>query len=133
MDANKILVSEKESYGGNKSIKYFIEYSDNDVVRPLCIMLPQMIGYVKCLHSNKASSFKVSDTRLLKKCIKMLERLSSLVDKEFDSEPVYGDSDKYIKTKIKLYGDKINTNFQDKTVSKENTPMLVINYARFCY
>ena len=33
---------------------------------------------------------------------------------KFDSEPVYGDSDKYIKTKIKLYGDKINTNFQGK-------------------
>ena len=32
---------------------------------------------------------------------------------EFDSETVYGDSDKYIKTKIKSYGDKVNTNFQD--------------------
>ena len=39
---------------------------------------------------------------------------------EFDSEPNYGDNDKYIKTKIKLYGDKINTNFQGKKVPKEN-------------
>ena len=39
---------------------------------------------------------------------------------EVDSEPVYGDSDKYIKTKIKLYGDKVNTNFQGKKVPKEN-------------
>ena len=39
---------------------------------------------------------------------------------EFDSESVYGDNDKYIKTKIKLYGDKINTNFQDKRIPKEN-------------
>ena len=39
---------------------------------------------------------------------------------EFDSEPVYGDNDKYIKTKIKLYGDKINTNFQGKKTPKEN-------------
>ena len=31
---------------------------------------------------------------------------------EFDSEPVYGDSDKYIKTKIKMYEDRVNTNFQ---------------------
>ena len=29
---------------------------------------------------------------------------------KFDSEPVYGDHDKYIKKKIKLYGDKVNTN-----------------------
>ena len=33
---------------------------------------------------------------------------------EYDSEPVYGDNDKYIKAKIKSYGDKVNTNFQDK-------------------
>ena len=40
---------------------------------------------------------------------------------KFDSEPVYGDNDKYIKTKTKLYGDKINTNFQGKKIPKENT------------
>ena len=33
---------------------------------------------------------------------------------KFDSEPVYADNEKYIKTKIKLYGDKINTNFKVK-------------------
>ena len=42
------------------------------------------------------------------------------MNKEFDSEPVYGDNDKYIKTKIKSYGDKINTNFQGKKRPKEN-------------
>ena len=39
---------------------------------------------------------------------------------EFDSEPVYGDNEKYIKTKIKSYGDKVNTNFQGKKIPKEN-------------
>ena len=39
---------------------------------------------------------------------------------EFDSEPVYGDNDKYIKTKIKMYGDGVNTHFQGKKVPKEN-------------
>ena len=43
---------------------------------------------------------------------------------EFDSNTVYGDNDKYIKTKIKMYGDRVNTNFQDKKVLKE---MLHIN------
>ena len=37
----------------------------------------------------------------------------------FDCEPIYGGSDKYIKTKT--YGDKVNTNFQDQKVQKENT------------
>ena len=39
---------------------------------------------------------------------------------KFDSQPIYGDNDKYIKTRIKLYGDKVNTNFQDKRMPKEN-------------
>ena len=39
---------------------------------------------------------------------------------EFDSEPVYGDNEKYIKTKIKSYGDKVNTNFQGNKIPKEN-------------
>ena len=39
---------------------------------------------------------------------------------KFDCEPIYVDNDKYIKTKIKLYGYKINTNFQGKKIPKEN-------------
>ena len=39
---------------------------------------------------------------------------------EFDSEPVYGDNDKYIKTKLKIYEDRVNTNFKDKMVPKES-------------
>ena len=39
---------------------------------------------------------------------------------EFDSEPVYDDNDKYIKTKIKSYEDKVNTNFQGNKIPKEN-------------
>ena len=38
---------------------------------------------------------------------------------KFDSEPVYGDNDKCIKTKIKLYGDNGNTIFQGKKIPKE--------------
>ena len=39
---------------------------------------------------------------------------------EFDSEPVYGDNDKYIKTKIKIYEDRVSTNFQGKKVLNKN-------------
>ena len=116
IDVNKILVSKKESYGTKNSLEYFIGYNDGDVIRPLCIKLPQMIGYVKHFDSNKTMSFKVSDNKLLKKYNKIWEKISNLLDMKFDSEPVYGDADKYIKTKIK----RANTNFQGKKVSKEN-------------
>ena len=105
IDVNKMLVSKKESYGTKNSLKYFIGYNDGDVIRPLCIIIPQMIGYVKHFDSNKTMSFKVSDNKLLKKYNKTLEKVGNLLNIEFDSEPVYGDVDKYIKTKIKIYGD----------------------------
>ena len=44
------------------------------------------------------------------------------MNKEPDSETVYGNSDKHINTNIKLYGDKLNTNFQGKKIPKGNTP-----------
>ena len=58
-----------------------------------------MIGYVKQFDSTKAMSFKVSDNELLKKYTKIWERVSNLINIKFDSEPVYGDNDKYIKKK----------------------------------
>ena len=39
---------------------------------------------------------------------------------EFDRKPIYGDNDKYIKTKIKSHGDKVNTNFHGNVIPKEN-------------
>ena len=47
IDVNKILFSKKEPYGIKKSFKYFIGYNDNDVIRPLCLRLSQMTGYIK--------------------------------------------------------------------------------------
>ena len=38
---------------------------------------------------------------------------------KFDSEHVYGDNVKHIKTKIKLYRGKENTNFCDKKYQKK--------------
>ena len=98
------------------SIKYFIGYNDDDVIRPLCIRLRQMIGFVKHFDSNQTMSLKLSDNKLLKKYNKIWEKISNLLNIEFDSELVYGDGDKYIKIEIKMYGDKENTNFQGKNV-----------------
>ena len=67
-------------------------------------------------------SFKVDDNKLLKKYNKKVqwEIISNLLSIEFDSEPVYGDNDKYIKKKMKKYEDRVNTNFQGKKIPKED-------------
>ena len=65
IDANKIFASKEESYGTKNSLKYFTRY--NDVIRPLCIKLPQMTGYVRKFEGNIAMSFRISNKQLLKK------------------------------------------------------------------
>ena len=48
IDVNRILISKEVVYGTESSPKYFIGYFDeDDVIRPLLLKLPQMIGYLK--------------------------------------------------------------------------------------
>ena len=46
----------------------------------------------------------------------MGKKVKNLLNIKFDSEPVYGDNPKYIKTKIKIYDNNVNTNFHGKKV-----------------
>ena len=122
IDVNNVLVSKKESYGNKNSLKYFIGYNDNDIVRPLCIRLPQMTGYARKINENATMSFIVKDKRLFKKYSKIWEAIEGLMKITFESKPVYGDNDKYIKTKIKIYAGSIITNFHNKKMPKEKAP-----------
>ena len=59
IDVNKILVSKKEQYGKNNSLIYFIGYNDNDLIRPLCLKLSKMTGYIN-KYDNKKNNNNVS-------------------------------------------------------------------------
>ena len=93
-----------------------------------------MIGYVRKFEGNTTMSFKINDSKLLKKYNQIWKKVEKLLRIEFDSKPVYGDNDKYIKTKIKIYGSNVNTNFQGKENAKRKSIMQVFinNNARFC-
>ena len=101
IDVTKILVSKEKPYGTKNSFKYFIGYNDSDVIRPLYVKLPQMAGYVKKRDGNVTMSCKISNKQLLKKYKQIWEKVEKLLKIEFDSKHVYGDDDKYIKTKVK--------------------------------
>ena len=103
------------------AIKYFIGYIDNKEIKPICIRLPQIIGHAKYFDDNKVMSFKVIDKKLLNKYNKIWEKVEELLNVKFESKPIYGEDDKYIKAKIKSYKDKVNTNFQGKKTPKENS------------
>ena len=52
IDVNKILVSKRETYGKYNSLKYFIGYNDNDVIRPLYLFISQTTGYINKFEKN---------------------------------------------------------------------------------
>ena len=76
-DVNKILISKKEPYDTKNSFKYFIGYNDNDVIRPLCIRLPQMTGYARKFDETAMMSFRVKNKQLLKGYNKIWEKLKN--------------------------------------------------------
>ena len=80
-----------------------------------------MTGYARKFDENARMSFKVKNKQLLKNYNKIWEKVEKLSRIDFEIKPVYGDGDKYIKTKVKIYADNMITNFHDKKMPKEKT------------
>ena len=78
IDVNKILVSKKEPYDKNDSLIYFIGYNDNDVIRPFCLTLSKMTGYINEFNKNKNTiimSLRVNGEQLFKKYNKIWKKV----------------------------------------------------------
>ena len=73
-----------------------------------------MTGYARKFDGNTTISFKISNKQLLKRYNQIWKRVEKLLKTEFDSEPVYGNNNKYIKTKIKANNDSMIANFRGK-------------------
>ena len=85
-------------------------------------MFPQMTGYVTKFERNTTMSFKNNDSKLLRKYDQIWKRVEKLLKIEFYSKAIYGENDKYVKTKIKIYDGRVNTNFQGKKIPREKAP-----------
>ena len=67
VDLSKIVVSSKWKISDTKC-KYFCGYLNNDVIQPLCVILPQMSGYIKYFDDGgKNMSFVTDDKEVYKK------------------------------------------------------------------
>ena len=120
VDIKRIALSDKKSLSED-SFKDFIGYRRecNAFPFPLSIGLPQMNAHAKYFDQNsKYMNHLVKDEKILKTFLQMWKKIHSLIKKELNSEPVY--NDKYIKTKIKIYNDKVYTNFQHNKIPKDN-------------
>ena len=120
VDIKRIALSDKKSISED-SFKDFIGYRRecNAFPFPLSIGLPQMNAYGKYFDENcKYMNHLFKDEKILKKFLQMWKKIQSLIKKELNSEPVY--NAKYIKTKIKIYSDKVYTNFEHNKIPKDN-------------
>ena len=58
---NQTVVSDKFKHN-NEGLKYFIGYQEGGIVKPLCIILPQISGYIKYFENvGKNMSFLIKD------------------------------------------------------------------------
>ena len=46
VNIDQIVISDKFNHNNN-DFKYFIGYQEDEIVKPLCIILPKMSGYIK--------------------------------------------------------------------------------------
>ena len=110
IDINKILISKPETYENNMR-KYIIGYNDN-TISPLQLFLPKVTGYLNNLKDGaRKMSFFTNNNEFLERYNAIWEKISDLVKKKFDSDPIY--SNKYIKSKIRSYNNDIITNFRN--------------------
>ena len=82
-----------------------------------------MPAYRKGFDENKFMSFFIKGDQ--KSIIKFDKKVKYRLKKEFDSEPVY--NKKYLKAKIKSYNGKINTNFHNNKIPKEDSKFIFLS------
>ena len=118
VNVDQIVISEKFKHN-NDSFKYFIGYQEGKIVKPLCIILSQMSGYIKYFeYRGMNMSFLIKDDEVWEKYEQIWDLIKNKLGIKFHSEPVY--DKKYLKTKVREYDGVIKTNFLGNDVPKEN-------------
>ena len=116
VEVDKIVVSNKVRVNDDIS-KVFICYMDDNVV-PLCLLLPQMSGWIKYFENGgKNMSFKIEYDELYLKYNEIRNKIKELLGRiKLSSDVVY--DDQYIKTKVKTFK-MVKTLFDDDKIPEE--------------
>ena len=119
VDTGKIVVSDKFRYS-EEGFKYVIGYKENEIVKTLCIILPQMNGYIKYFdNGGKNMSLLIKNSEVWKKYEYIWNVSKDKLNSKFHSQPIY--ENKYLKTKVRKFDGSIKTNFLGNNIPKENT------------
>ena len=116
IDLSKIVVSNKWRIN-DTTYKYLCGYLNNDVIQPLCVILPQMNGYIKYFDDGGKNMSFVTDDEVYKKYNEIWEVVRKLLKLKFTVGPVR--DDKYIIAKLKIFNKINRTTFTDDIIPFE--------------
>ena len=119
VDLDKIVVSNKWKIS-DTTYKYLCGYLNNDVIQPLCVILPQMNGYIKYFDDGgKNMSFVTDDEEVYEKYNEIWEVVRKLLEVKFTVGPVQ--DDKYLIVKLKIFNGINRTKFTNNAIPIERT------------
>ena len=123
VDLSKIVVSSKCKLN-DTTYKYFCGYLNNDVIKPLCVILPQMNGYIKYFDDGgKNMLFVMDDEKVYEKYNEILV-VKGLLKLKFTASPI--GNDKYILAKLKTFKKKNLTTFNNNIIPTEKNHYICI-------
>ena len=124
VDLSKIVVSSRWKLN-NTTYKYFRGYLNNDVIKPLCIILPQMNGYIKYFEDGgKNMSFVTDDEKVYEKYNEIWNVVKGLLKLKFTIGPIR--NNKYILAKLKIFKKTNPTKFNNTIVPTEKNHYICI-------
>ena len=81
---------------------------DDNIIGPLCVILPQMSGYIKYFDDDgKNMSFKTEGFNIFFEYNEIRNKIKRKLNIKFHSQPIY--DEKYVKTKVKTFNGVIHT------------------------
>ena len=122
VDLNKIVVSKKWKIN-DTTYKHICGYLNNDTIQPLCVILPQMDGYIKYFDDDgKNMSFVTGDRKIYKRYNEIWEVIRNLLKIDFTVNPVRDDI--YLVAKLKIFNKINRTTFNNNNNNNNNySPM----------
>ena len=85
VDTGKIVVSDRFKHS-EEDCKHFLGYQKDEIVKPLCIILPQMNGYIKYFdNGGKNMSFLITNSEVWEKYEEIWEVIKNKLNIKFHS------------------------------------------------
>ena len=110
-DLDKMVVSSKWKIN-ETTYKYLCRYLNNDVIQPLCVILPQMNEYIKYFdNGGKNMTFVTDNEKVYDKYNEIWEVIRKLLKVKFTVNPVR--DDKYLVAKLKIFNRLNRTTFNN--------------------